>query len=214
MSGPGRPPELDLRIARRTFLLGSVGLLVTRATTPLAKGLIAGSMAEWMDVWMAEARERDLSGGLYIGRFKDPMYFLTKPISWSPNSDQDKTFERVEAPIGFVTDFASIPGAFWSLLRPDGNYAFAAVIHDYLYWTQQLPRDIADQIFLFAMRDLEIEPVVATTIYDAVRVFGGSAWEGNAKLKKSGEKRILSKFPDDPRMTWEEWKGTLSVFGD
>jgi hypothetical protein len=171
-------------------------------------------MAEWMDAWIAAAKERELGGGLYVGRFKDPMYFLIKPIAWSPNPDQDRKFERVEAPIGFVTDFASIPRAFWSLLRPDGDYAFAAVIHDYLYWIQNWPREIADQIFLFAMRDLQIDPVVATTIYDAVRVFGGPAWEGNARLKESGEKRILAKFPDDPRLTWEEWQKTPGVFGN
>ena len=48
-------------------------------------------------------------------------------------------------PTGFVTDFASIPPIFYSVLRPDGEYAYAAVIHDYLYWTQTRPREDADE---------------------------------------------------------------------
>jgi hypothetical protein len=42
--------------------------------------------------------------------------------------------EIIKVPVGFVTDFASIPRAFWSILPPIDNYAKAAVIHDWLYW--------------------------------------------------------------------------------
>src|SRR5262249_25466477 len=111
----------------------------------------------------------------------------------------------------FVTDLASIPPIFYSMLRPDGDYPYAAV-NDYLYWTQQTSREDADEIFNLAMQDLKIDSKTRLAIYKAVRELGGRAWAGNAKLKANGEKRLLVKFPDDPRITWEEWKKLPGVF--
>ena len=90
---------------------------------------------------------------LELSRFKDPTYFLLRPISWYPNASQAGNFDAVTVPTGFVTDFASIPQIFWSILRPDGDYAYAAAIHDWLYWDQARPRHVADQIFALAMQD-------------------------------------------------------------
>ena len=143
-------------------------------------------------------------GGLYLGRFADPVYFLTQPINWEPNPGQP--YSKVSVPTGFVTDLASIPRVFWSLLRPDGVYAYAAILHDYLYWFQTLPRENCDMIFKLAMQDFGIDTVTVTTIYEAVRKAGGPAWSDNARLRKTGEKRILKTFPDDPRIHWEAWK--------
>ena len=40
-----------------------------------------------------------------------------------------------------MTDYASIPSVLWSFgLSPHGLYSRAAVIHDYLYWTQLCTR--------------------------------------------------------------------------
>ena len=61
------------------------------------------------------------------------IWYLKKPISWRPGDGQSR-YPPVVVPTGFVTDLASIPRVFWSVLRPDGEYAYAAVIHDYLYW--------------------------------------------------------------------------------
>jgi hypothetical protein len=206
--------RLDRRAALRLGIY-VLGAATTPAFSEKAKKL--ESMAEWMDAWMsARARqspgERELRGGFFLGRFKDPTYYLTKPIAWSPNSDQASKYQRVDVPIGFVTDFASIPRIFYSALRPDGDYAYAAVVHDYLYWTQQRSRESSDEIFNLAMQDLKIDTKTRSTIYNAVRAFGGHAWTANAKLKSNGEKRVLAKFPDDPVVTWEDWKKTPGVF--
>ncbi|ECG8634089.1 DUF1353 domain-containing protein, partial [Salmonella enterica subsp. salamae] len=45
----------------------------------------------------------------------------------------DDNTDVIEVPAGFVTDLATIPRIFWSLMPPDGKYAKAAIIHDYLY---------------------------------------------------------------------------------
>jgi Protein of unknown function (DUF1353) len=120
----------------------------------------------------------------------------------------------VTVPKGFVTDFASIPRVFWSLLRPDGDYTYPAIIHDFLYWQHHLPRATADEIFRFAMQDFHIDQSTVAVIYNAVRLGAGKAWLKNSSDKALGEKRILAKFPQDPRITWAEWKGRPGIFAD
>ena len=167
------------------------------------------SMETWMNEWMSVSKAP--GGMLKISRFREPIYFLTAPISWIPNPGQER-YQAVTVPKGFVTDFASIPRIFWSVLRPDGEYAYAAVVHDYLYWIQTRSRDEADHIFKMAMEDFEISALTVGAMYRAVRVGGGSSWDGNAQKKSQGEKRILAKFPQDPRMKWEDWKQRPGVF--
>jgi hypothetical protein len=130
----------------------------------------------WMDQWIKN--DKRPIGALHVSRFADPIYFLLKPITWTPNPGQE-TFQPVTVPIGFVTDFASIPRVFWSLLRPDGKYTYPAIVHDYLYWTQTRPREAADEILKFGMEDFAVEASAA--IYEAVHFFGGGAWLYNAQ---------------------------------
>lgn len=152
-------------------------------------------------------------GPLIISRFRESIYFLLQPISWLPNASDKHRFSQVTVPKGFVTDFASIPKIFWSVLPPDGSYVYAAILHDYLYWVQTRTRADADEIFRLAMRDFDVSSVKIKAIYSAVRKFGGTAWRANQKLREKGERRVLVKFPNDPRIRWEEWKARSSVFG-
>jgi hypothetical protein len=177
------------------------------------------TVEEWMNAWMNRPLNsqspivRDEEGALFLGRFVEPMYFLTKSIKWKPNADQIG-FSPVAVPVGFVTDLASIPRLFWSLLRPDGEYTFPAIVHDYLYWIQDTKRDTADMILKMGMQDFGIDKATINTIYNAVRLGGESSWSNNAALRKAGEKRILKSFPTDPRTRWKDWKKTPGVFGD
>lgn len=172
------------------------------------------SPAQWMDEWIArwKADSKEVAGVLYLGRFADPVYFLTKEIKWKPNADQDRKLPSVTVPVGFVTDFASIPRAFWSLLRPDGSYAYAAVIHDYLYWTQTTSRETSDLILKLAMADFKIDGVDAGAIYKGVRLGGAGPWKDNANLKTRGERRILKTPPTDPRTLWTDYKKHAEFF--
>jgi hypothetical protein len=99
-------------------------------------------------------------------------------------------------------------------LKPEGAYSYPAIIHDYLYWTQERPRDEADRIFLYAMEDLNVEEGLRNKIYGVVSVAGEKAWNDNKKRKAAGEKRVLRKFPPEPTITWEAWKKTPGVFYD
>lgn len=90
----------------------------------------------------------------------------------------------VNVPIGFHTDFASIPRLFWAFLPRWGKYGNAAVIHDYLYWHQPRTRREADDIFLEGMEVLEVPKWKRKAIYFAVRWFGSIAWRSNQRKKQ------------------------------
>jgi hypothetical protein len=198
---------LLLRSGAAVITLG--GTAAAASTWVLAQAKEA-NIEKWMNDWMSAGKAP--SGTVHVQKFAEPVYILLKPISWKPNIDQTDKFESVEVPKGFVTDFASIPRPFWTLLRPDGEYTFAAIVHDYLYWTQSRPREVADEIFLHAMEDFRVSVTLAAIIHAAVRVGGSRHWEKAAGLKAKGEKRILKRFPDDPRVRWEDWKRRADVF--
>jgi uncharacterized pyridoxamine 5'-phosphate oxidase family protein len=162
-----------------------------------------------------EQRRRGSGAALQVATltpFGDWDYYFIKggPIIWRPNPGQ--TFKAVNVPEGFVTDLASVPRAFWEIMRPEGRYAYAAVVHDYLYWMQDRSKEEADKIFRFAMEDAKVDATKISTLYSAVDLLGRSAWENNRKLKESGERRILKKFPTDFTTSWAEWKSQPDIF--
>jgi len=167
------------------------------------------SPGEWLDKAIAaanrDAAARKLNGQLVFGRFVERIFYLLQPIEWDPNPGQER-YEKTIAPVGFVTDLASIPRVFYSLLPPDGPYTYPAIIHDFLYWDQSGTKADADKILNFGMEDLKINAVTRNAIYEAVHLAGKSSWDGNASLKAHGEKRILKRFPADPTTRWAEWK--------
>lgn len=156
--------------------------------------------------WMAEIfSKRALKGPLHLMRFVEPIYVVTQPIAWKPNSNQLE-HKSVSVPIGFVTDLASIPRIFWAVIKPDDEYTYAAIIHDYLYWDQKVTREEADNILKYAMEDLQVSSIKIAAIYNAVRLAGESSWTNNQKLKSQGEKRILRNYPDNPITYWKDWR--------
>lgn len=204
---------MRIHLSRRMLvtLIGGMVLPMSKRTVARGGNDYADRAAAdaWMQQWMRGLGAA--SETLYLGRFADPMYFLRKPIGWKPNPGQEALLP-VTVPVGFVTDFASIPRVFWSALPPDGTYTYAAILHDYLYWTQQVTRNDADLVLRHAMADFKVPSVTIETIYAGVRAGGGVAWRDNAALKASGERRILKKFPADPTVRWAEWKVVPGAF--
>ncbi|MDM5060945.1 DUF1353 domain-containing protein [Aeromonas rivipollensis] len=201
-----------MSISRRTLIKSCVALpFIPYACAASADEQYADPVAA--DEWIIKRNQEVLHAvvnPLLLGRFADRYYFLTKEINWKPNPGQ--TPSSVQVPVGFVTDFASIPRAFWVALPTDGEYAYAAVIHDYLYWEQTTSREEADLVLKYAMQDFGISTVKITTIYGTVRAAGWAAWNENAKLKIAGEKRILRKYPEEPTTKWTDWKKKEDVF--
>jgi Protein of unknown function (DUF1353) len=146
------------------------------------------------------------TNSLYLSRFADPVYFLTRPLSWKGSK-----YEGVEVPVGFVVTFDSVPQ---SLIRPEGDFIIPMIIHDYLYWTQAKSREVSDEIFRLALQDFAVDQKMISTFYQAIRAFGQQAWDDNARLKAQGEKRVLKEFPKDPKTRWSDWKTRPGVFSD
>ena len=91
-------------------------------------------------------------------------------------------------PIGFRTDGASIPKIFWSFVGSPftGLYRRAALIHDYLYFSQTTTRLHADKVFLEGMKSLKVSWWKRKVMYYAVRGFASRIWKRHArKIKDS-----------------------------
>ncbi len=145
-------------------------------------------------------------------------YYMRDTIYWTPDGNPDaQKYKRVDVAVGFVTDLTSVPSVFWSVLPKDGIYLHAAIVHDYSYWVQTGTREEADDVLRIGMAELGVPSWQITSIYEALQVpfvGGARAWAANQELKKAGERRILKRYPDDPRTTWEIWKSESDVFLD
>lgn len=100
----------------------------------------------------------------------------------------------IEVPADFITNYASVPRGLWNLFPPWGEYAEAAVIHDYLYAggvircndgkVQAVKRKDADNIFLFLMKKLGVKWRRRMAIYWAVRIFGRFHYKPYLEVKQ------------------------------
>jgi hypothetical protein len=98
-------------------------------------------------------------------------------------------------PIGFVTDFASIPEIVQPIISKNGPWDVGAVVHDFLYknggvisiWQEELrswqelniTRETADYVMLEFMEHLNVYQWKRQAIFDSVRLFGRPFWKGN-----------------------------------
>lgn len=103
---------------------------------------------------------------------------------------------QVTAPAGMATDLASIPRVAWTLMPPDGPWAYAATIHDDCYRTQgtfvwrwansektyvgytgpPFTRADCDETFRQAMAATKVPDWKRVVIYEAVRMGGSNGW--------------------------------------
>jgi hypothetical protein len=119
----------------------------------------------------------------------------------------------VIVPRGFVTDFASIPQPLQILHASVsiGRYGNAAVVHDYLYWRQDCTREQSDNILAVAMTDAGVSFLERQLIYQSVRQFGQSAWDGNRRAREAGLMRTVGPPNDQvpPTGTWDDYREWL-----
>ena len=82
---------------------------------------------------------------------------------------------------GFDFDGASIPQALWGVYgNPlSGKFRIAALVHDALYASHKLPREVADAIFIDLMKQHEVGYLKRQTMYYAVRSAGWYVWRGD-----------------------------------
>lgn len=82
------------------------------------------------------------------------------------------TIKRYTVPIGFVTDFASVPRIPFAFTIFGDTVHAPACLHDWLYSTKLESRDVADVILYEAMMATKVPKWKAKAIYYAVRWFG------------------------------------------
>lgn len=103
----------------------------------------------------------------------NPEYRILKEFQYCVGS-LNHPIAIINVPEGFITDFATIPWPLNYFFKPDGKWAKAAIIHDYLYIEYYKRRDftkvVADAIFYEAMLVLKINMFIALLFYFSTRL--------------------------------------------
>lgn len=117
------------------------------------------------------------------------LWLLSAPLRYDVGAEGSG--ETITVPAGATTDLASIPRVVSNIFPPDGPWAKAAVVHDWLYITKgtcvlgdfngrtranPYTRAEADKILKEAMTVLGVPSWKRSIIYAAVRVGGKSAF--------------------------------------
>lgn len=116
------------------------------------------------------------------------------PVIQSHESKLDEAYELTEdfhlayqehdiwVPKFFQYDGASIPPAGYQVIGTPFNPKFmaAAVVHDWLYYTQQFPRDFADGLFHDLLVQSGVPKLKAMIMRESVQTFGGWYWGNDA----------------------------------
>ncbi len=101
-------------------------------------------------------------------------------------SDHDFRYQSdltglLTVPVGFYTDFASVPrlGIIYALLGDRAHEP--AVVHDWLYYAAITTRKTADAVLMEAMKVLGLPFWQRIPIYWGVRLGGWKAWNDHRK---------------------------------
>jgi len=105
---------------------------------------------------------------LNVRELQDGKKQLTLPLVYSNNAS------AYHVPIGFVTDYASVPRTPLLYALFNGVANRSATLHDFLYSSRAIPRHVADSVFLEAMCSEGTTSWKAYAMYYAVRLFGKS----------------------------------------
>jgi hypothetical protein len=201
-----------MKKAIATILLGAACLVAHAQTPPAAKP-------------QPQARHKAQNHAVESW----PAYAPTNPAHRSDGSDQiawlleplryeiGTTGIAIEVPDGFVTDYASIPQAFWSLgLATRGTYSRAAIIHDYLYWSQSCTKEQADHLMVLAMKESDVEGWKRNAIQAGLWIGAQKAWDDDKAERGESLPRIIPadrRKPGDPNMTWSMLRTQLKAAG-
>jgi len=100
------------------------------------------------------------------------LFQLLQPFGFQ--SDVAKVM--ITAPIGFTTDFCSVPRVPFAYDMLGNRARKSGAIHDRLYVTHELPREMADKVLREMLLLDGVGPFEAMEFYLAVRQFGGAHW--------------------------------------
>lgn len=112
------------------------------------------------------------------GRFWETSRFkLLEPLAAEVVGFND----TVVVPVGFVTDFASVPRLPLAYFLAGGVGDSAAVVHDWLYYVQMTTRREADRALYELLRARLVHMWRAYAMWLAVRLFGWTCWRRRDK---------------------------------
>lgn len=114
---------------------------------------------------------------------------LTKRDNWEYAAEwkaaihmKDTGVLRLRILPGYWTDLASVPQALRGAFdngSGDFGVLIASQVHDMLYSTHYLSKDFADTLFRLLLRYYKMSAFKAWLYYEAVALFGSSAWEAS-----------------------------------
>lgn len=85
--------------------------------------------------------------------------------------------DKITLPAGYESNGASVPRWLWWLVHPcDPDVGKAAWVHDYCYQRQEYSKPYCDAVFLDGLITLGCPSWKAIGCYEAVHLFGWSAW--------------------------------------
>lgn len=83
----------------------------------------------------------------------------------------------ITVPAGKITDFASVPRLPLAYMFVGDRASKASVIHDHLYETHIVPREMADAVFREASAITGVPWLARQAMWLGVRAFGSSHWD-------------------------------------
>lgn len=126
------------------------------------------------------------TGKTILERLSHDEYLLKSSLSF------ENDWIKVTIKKGLITNGASIPRAFWSIIGcpMSGLYVGSAIIHDGLYGSHILTKEESDMLFLDMMTHNGVSKIKRTLMFWAVKYAGKSAWDATS----DEEADVLKKF--------------------
>lgn len=159
------------------------------------RGVLLGIAITSLNAAQSHSQPRTGQGTRYYGTFSGSPIVRLDPDGQritvlQPFFFIDAEHQKWDVPESCISDGASIPRAFWTLIGSPltGPYRDGAIIHDYycehffMRWAEEYKRDWkkVHKAFYYAMRTRKVTEIKAKTLYGAVFHFG-PRWdlEGN-----------------------------------
>jgi hypothetical protein len=129
-----------------------------------------------------------------LAQYEDAENGITATIINKPVIYTTKDGWVITVPVGFVTDFASIPRPMWTVIPPRGKYNRPAIVHDLLYHYapidpltgERCTQARADYILREACENCDDRFTQRWAIFLGLKLGGFVAWNNYRKKDTNG----------------------------
>ena len=211
---------------RRLILAGLLSLFIIVVAFPLifVELTVPSELRNSSDTF--KRRTNDVVNVSIIYNYKKEgrrVAVVRAPITYIDDSLGTGDSKVIAVTRGYKTDFASLPLAARLFFNPFGEYAEAAIIHDWLYAIGEPGRKReADLIFYRVMIDDGVPPVLARYFYTAVRfgtLFDGGGYGRDTEWTEGFYSTILNTdypvecLPEKPETAFLDASDLTSMHG-